>query len=75
MTNKASFCGTNPTRSTKNRSRLNPAGGLRPAWIEPPASHFVPHTPNEAKSKNRTFHLLFRADILTCYEQPAVRRD
>ena len=58
MTNKASFCGTQATPSPENPSRLNPAGGLCPAWTEPPASHLVPHMPNEAKPK--TGHL-------TCY--------
>jgi len=71
MTNKASFCGTKATRSTENRSRLHPAGGLRPAWTEPPASHSVPHMPKRSQTQNRTFHLLFKADILTCYEQSA----
>lgn len=58
MKNMASFCGTDDTRSTENRSRLNPAGGLRPAWTEPPASHFVPHMQNEAQPKTGHF---------TCY--------
>jgi len=68
MRSKASFCGTHATRSAENRSRLNPAGGLRPAWTEPPASHFVPHMQKRSPTQNRTFHLLFKADILTCYE-------
>jgi len=55
MSSKASFCGTNRTRSAENPSRLNPAGGLRPAWTEPPASHSVPHMQNEAKYKNGHF--------------------
>ena len=58
MKSKASFCGTDPTRSTENRSRLNPTGGPCPAWTEPPASHSVPHRQNEAKPKTGHF---------TCY--------
>ena len=69
MSRKASFWGTDAMRSTKNRSRLHPTGGLRPAWTEPPASHYVPHMPKRSQTQNRTFHLLFKADILTCYEQ------
>ena len=42
----------------ENRSRLNPAGGLRPAWTEPPAWHLVPHRQNDAKPKTGHF---------TCY--------
>ena len=52
----------------ENRSRLNPAGGLRPALIEPPAPHDVPLS-KRRQTKNRTFHLLFKPDILTCYQQ------
>ena len=68
MTSKASFCGTKAMRSTEVRSRLYPAGGLRPAWTEPPASHYVPHMPKRSQTQNRTFHLLFNPDILTCYK-------
>ena len=68
MSRKASFGGTDAMRRTKNRSRLHPTGGLRPAWTEPPASHYVPHMPKRSQTQNRTFHLLFKADILTCYE-------
>jgi hypothetical protein len=52
----------------ENRSRLNPAGGLRPALIEPPAPHDVPLS-KRRQTKNRTFYLLFKPDILTCYQQ------
>ena len=52
----------------ENRSRLNPSGGLRPALIEPPAPHDVPLS-KRRQTKNRTFHLLFKPDILTCYQQ------
>ena len=72
MSRKASFWGTDAMRSTKNRSRLHPTGGLRPAWTEPPASHYVPHMPKRSQTQNRTFHLLFKADILTCYEQDSL---
>jgi tartrate dehydrogenase/decarboxylase/D-malate dehydrogenase len=34
MTSKVSFSGTQATPSTENPSRLNPAGGLCPAWTE-----------------------------------------
>jgi len=69
MTNKASFCRTDATRSTENRSRLHPAGGLRPAWTEPPPFAFCSTHAKRSQTKNQTFHLLFKADILTCYQQ------
>jgi len=51
----------------ENRSRRNPSGGLRPALIEPPAPHDVPLS-KRRPTKNRAFHLLFRPDILMCYQ-------
>ena len=68
MRSKASFCGTDATRSPGNRSRLNPAGGLRPAWTEPPPFAFCSTHAKRSQTENRTSHLLFKADILTCYE-------
>src|SRR3954447_13315512 len=66
---KASFCGTKATRTTENRARLNPAGGLRPGWAEPPPFAFCSTHAKRSQTENRTSHLLFQADILTCYEQ------
>jgi hypothetical protein len=70
MKSKASFGGTNATRTAENPSRLNPAGGLRPAWTEPPPFAFCSTHAKRSQIQNRTFHLLFKADILTCYQQP-----
>ena len=69
MKSKASFCGTKATRAAENRSRLNPAGGLCPAWTEPPPSPFRSTHAKRSQTQNRTFHLLFKPDILTCYQQ------
>ena len=50
----------------ENRSRLNPAGGRRPAWTEPPAWQPVPLRQNKAKPKTGHF---------TCYRNRATNRD
>jgi len=63
MKSKASFCGTNATRTAENPSRLNPAGGLCPAWTEPPPFAFCSTYAKRSQTQKRTFHLLFKAHI------------
>ena len=67
MNSKASFCGTEDTRSAENRSRLNPAGGsARPGPNLPLRISF--HTDKTKPNLKPDISLLFKPDILTCYE-------
>jgi hypothetical protein len=58
MRSKASFCGTDPTRSAENRSRLKPCGRALPGLDRTSGFAFRSTHANEAKLETGHF---------TCY--------
>jgi hypothetical protein len=60
MTNKASFCGT----------QAKPCGRALPGLDRTSGFAFRSTYAKRRPTQNRTSHLLFNPDILTCYEHP-----
>jgi hypothetical protein len=55
MTSKASFCGTDATRSSENRSRLNPTGRAPPGLDRTSGFAFRSTYAKRSQTENRTF--------------------
>src|SRR3954449_1696993 len=52
--------------------QAQPCGRAAPGLDRTPALRILFHTCKTKPNQNRTFHLLFKAEILTCYELAAV---
>src|SRR5438270_11441694 len=69
MKSKASFCGTKATRTNGEPVQAKPCGRALPGLDRTSDFAFCSTHAKRSQTQNRTFHLLFKPDILTCYEQ------